>query len=109
MSPAAEQEQYIALYFDLEKVRTQIALAHQNIVEGLDSIAAVYVVENEALNSGKKPVQRADLDIATRAAIAASTAMLFPQLRQLTLAVEYGQKACSMLCPSLQKSSPLPQ
>jgi hypothetical protein len=109
MSPAAEQEQYIALYFDLEKIKTQIALAHQNIVEGLDSIASVYVVENEALISGKKPVQRADLDIATRAAIAASAAMLFPQLRQLTMAVDYAQKACSMLCPSLQKSSSVPQ
>ena len=109
MSPAAEQEQYLALYFDLEKIKTQIALAHQNIVEGLDSIASVYVVESEVVNSGKKPMQRADLDIATRAAIAASASMLFPQLRQLTMAVDYAQKACSMLCPSIQKSSPLLQ
>ena len=109
MSPAAEQEQYIALYFDLEKIKTQLALAHQNIAEGLDAVASVYVAENEALNNGKTPVRRVDLDIATRAAIASSTAMLFPQLRQLIMAVEYGQNACSVLCPSLQKSSPLPQ
>lgn len=104
-----DQEQYLALYFDLEKLKTQIVLAHQNLVEGLDTIAAVYVKESELLDSGKKPVQRAELDIATRAAIAASTAMLFPQLRQLNLAIEYGQKACAVLCPAIQKSSPLPQ
>jgi hypothetical protein len=109
MSPAAEQEQYIALYFDLEKIKTQIALAQQNIAEGLDAVASVYMAENEALNNGKTPVRRVDLDIATRAAIASGAAMLFPQLRQLVLAIDYGQKACSMLCPSLQKSSPLPQ
>src|ERR1019366_7173716 len=103
---AAEQEQYIALYVDLEKVKTQIALAHQNLEDGLDSIAAVYLAESEALDNGKKPAPRAALDIATRAAIAASAAMLFPQMRQLIMAVEYGQNACSVLCPSLQKSSP---
>jgi hypothetical protein len=67
------------------------------------------VAESEALDNGKQPAQRADLDIATRAAIAASTSMLFPQLRQLTMAVEYGQKACAVLCPSLQTSSSVPQ
>jgi hypothetical protein len=109
MSPAAEQEQYIALYFDLEKIKAQIALAQQNLVAGLDSIAAVYVAESEALDNGKQPARRADLDIATRAAIASSTAMLFPQMRQLIMAVEYGQNACSVLCPALQKSSSVPQ
>jgi hypothetical protein len=69
----------------------------------------VYVVENEAVSVGKRPAPRTDLDIATRAAIAASAAMLFPQLRQLNLAIDYAQKACSTLSPSLQKSSPLPQ
>src|ERR1035437_8210011 len=109
MSPAAEQEQYIALYFDLEKIKTQIALAHQTLVEGLDSISGVFVKEGELVASGKTPAQRVDLDIATRAAIAASTAMIFPQIRQLNLAVEYAHQACSVLCPALQKSSPLPQ
>ena len=105
----AEQEQYLALYFDLERVKTQLALANQNILDGLDVIAAVYILENDGSAQGKQPAPRAALDIASRAAISSSVAMLFPQLRQLTAAVEYSQRACTVLCPALQKSSSVPQ
>jgi hypothetical protein len=79
------------------------------MLDGLDSIASVYTDDKVLTVAGKKAPVRVELDVATRAAIASSAAMLFPQMRQLVMAVDYAQSACAFLCPTLQKSTSVPQ
>lgn len=104
MSAKTDQDQYVELYFDLEKVKAKLVNAYDLVNGATKDLMNVYAQENKMQDEGIKPRPRVPLDIATRSAITASLAMLFPQLQQLTLSLQYAQDSCEMMCPALQTS-----
>lgn len=107
MSTPTDQERYIELYFDLEKVNTKLSGITKLVHDALEDITHIYITENKLAEEGKKIPVRPPHDIATRAALSAGVAMLVPQLKQLFFTIGLGQRTCEILAPSLQ-TSPTP-
>jgi hypothetical protein len=104
MSSKTDQAVYTELYFDLEKAKTKLTELRSLLVETSACITDTYKIEQELLDAGEKVPARPQADVATRASITSALSMIFPQIQQLIYAVTYGQRSCSVLCPSLQIS-----
>lgn len=102
MTSTIEQMQYSELYFDLERTRNGL-LAIKDLVESTsESLTQVYVNEQEMLAKGEPVPDRIPLDVAIRAGLSSSVALLYPQLLQMLHSLQHGQMACKLMCPFLE-------
>jgi hypothetical protein len=104
MSIQESQAQYATLHFDLDKIQTRLQAMKDYLGLALGEVASVVFEERKLAAEGKTIPARTHVDIATRASIGASLAMLIPQFDQIDLAIQHGQAVCESLCPALKKS-----
>jgi hypothetical protein len=100
-----QTKQLAGLYFDLERIRTNVVTAFGEIEQAHQACIQVYLEEHKEYEKTGKPVpSRGGLETATRAGISAQLNQLFPLLNQIVAATNLGQEGCLHLAPQLNGS-----